>query len=110
MSDEAGVDAAGAARITMVTPSSVPLGAHRVAVYAADGTLLGWQSVTVALGAWGITSGNFRNRLLKLQQFTVYVEGIKGFPNSEVRKQRGGLGKRWARRLRPPLAYGGNRV
>ena len=38
----------GAARITMVTPSSVPLGAHRVAVYAADGTLLGWQSVTVA--------------------------------------------------------------
>ena len=38
----------GAARSTMVTPSSVPLGALRVAVYAADGTLLGWQSVTVA--------------------------------------------------------------
>ena len=38
----------GAARITMVTPSSLPLGAHRIAVYAADGTLLGWQSVTVA--------------------------------------------------------------
>lgn len=32
----------------MATPSSLPLGAHRIAVYAADGTLLGWQSVTVA--------------------------------------------------------------
>jgi len=38
----------GSARITMATPSSLPLGAHRIAVYAADGTLLGWQSVTVA--------------------------------------------------------------
>lgn len=38
----------GGARIAMTIPSSLPLGAHRVAVYAADGTLLGWQAVTVA--------------------------------------------------------------
>ncbi|WP_411700016.1 metallophosphoesterase [Conyzicola sp.] len=46
--------ALGAARIgadstvRVVTPSSLPVGEHRIAAYSATGVLLGWQRVTVA--------------------------------------------------------------
>jgi hypothetical protein len=49
--------ALGAARIgadstvRVITPSSLPTGEHRVAVYSATGALLGWQRVTVVAAA-----------------------------------------------------------
>jgi hypothetical protein len=43
---EATVDAAGTVRARI--PSDAPLGDHRVVVYAADGTLIGWAPVRVA--------------------------------------------------------------
>lgn len=43
------LSAAGA--ITVTIPADAALGAHRIAVYAADGTLLGWAGIRIAAGA-----------------------------------------------------------
>lgn len=47
------LNAAGA--ITVTVPADAPAGAHRLAVYAADGTLLGWASIRVT--ASGVSTG-----------------------------------------------------
>lgn len=46
--------AAGA--ITVTIPADAALGAHRIAVYAADGTLLGWADLRVTEAAGGLAS------------------------------------------------------
>lgn len=43
------LSAAGA--ITVTIPADAALGAHRIAVYATDGTLLGWADIRIAAGA-----------------------------------------------------------
>ena len=48
------VSAAGTVRV--VIPADAPAGAHRIAVLAADGTLIGWDNVTVAAGARALAS------------------------------------------------------
>ena len=43
------LSAAGA--ITVTSPADAALGAHRIAVYAADGALLGWADIRIAAGS-----------------------------------------------------------
>lgn len=42
--------------ITVTIPTDAALGAHRIAVYAVDGTLLGWADVRITAGAGGLAS------------------------------------------------------
>lgn len=42
--------------LTVTIPTDAALGAHRIAVYAADGTLLGWADIRVTAGAGGLAS------------------------------------------------------
>ena len=42
--------------ITVTIPTDAALGAHRIAVYAADGTLLGWADIRVTAGAGGLAA------------------------------------------------------
>ncbi|WP_435743210.1 lamin tail domain-containing protein [Microbacterium sp. PMB16] len=42
--------------ITVTVPTDAALGAHRVAVYATDGTLLGWADIRVTAGAGGLAT------------------------------------------------------
>ena len=46
--------AAGA--ITVTIPTDAPLGAHRIAVYDADGALLGWADIRIAGGTGGLAT------------------------------------------------------
>jgi hypothetical protein len=48
------LSAAGA--ITVTVPTDAALGAHRIAVYDADGVLLGWADIRVADGAGGLAA------------------------------------------------------
>lgn len=48
------LSASGAISVTI--PTDAALGAHRIAVYAADGTLLGWADIRVTAGAGGLAS------------------------------------------------------
>ncbi|GAA1706815.1 hypothetical protein GCM10009808_26040 [Microbacterium sediminicola] len=45
------------ASVTVTIPTSLPLGSHRIALYSADGTLIGWQSVTVGIPTVADTAG-----------------------------------------------------
>ncbi|MEV7692827.1 LamG-like jellyroll fold domain-containing protein [Microbacterium sp. NPDC089189] len=47
---------AGTARL--VTPTSLPTGAHRLALYTADGDLIGWDAVTITAPVDGGTGGD----------------------------------------------------
>jgi hypothetical protein len=51
-----GVVADGAVSLTV--PETVPFGEHRFALYAADGTVIGWDSVTVVDPAGGSDGGS----------------------------------------------------
>ena len=42
--------------LTVTIPTDAALGAHRIAVYAADGTLLGWADIRITAGAGGLAS------------------------------------------------------
>ncbi|WP_223626491.1 lamin tail domain-containing protein [Microbacterium sp. EST19A] len=42
--------------ITVTIPTDAALGAHRIAVYAADGTLLGWADIRVTASAGGLAA------------------------------------------------------
>ncbi|MDF2560829.1 MAG: hypothetical protein K0R99_2275 [Microbacterium sp.] len=45
-----------AGSITVTVPTDAALGAHRIAVYDADGALLGWADIRVAEGAGGLAA------------------------------------------------------
>ena len=45
-----------AGSITVTVPTDAALGAHRIAVYDADGALLGWADIRVADGAGGLAA------------------------------------------------------
>ncbi|WP_417507278.1 lamin tail domain-containing protein [Microbacterium sp.] len=45
-----------AGSITVTVPTDAALGAHRIAVYDADGVLLGWADIRVADGAGGLAA------------------------------------------------------
>lgn len=40
--------ASGTGSVSVIIPADAPLGDHRIAVFAADGSLIGWAAVTVA--------------------------------------------------------------
>ena len=42
--------------LTVTVPMDAPLGAHRIAVYAADGTLLGWADLRVTAAGEGLAA------------------------------------------------------
>ncbi|WP_431806859.1 lamin tail domain-containing protein [Microbacterium paraoxydans] len=45
-----------AGAITVTVPADAPLGAHRIAVFAADGTLLGWADLRINEGPGGLAA------------------------------------------------------
>jgi hypothetical protein len=51
------VQADATGTIAVRIPADAPVGSHRIAVFAADGTLLGWTAVEVA-AATGATPGD----------------------------------------------------
>lgn len=53
-------------RLTVTIPSSVPAGPHRIAVLAADGTVIGWYGIVVTPAALGVTGGTVTWTLLPL--------------------------------------------
>ena len=48
------LSASGAISVTI--PTDAALGAHRIAVYAADGALLGWADIRIAAEAGGLAT------------------------------------------------------
>jgi LPXTG-motif cell wall-anchored protein len=51
----AALDASG--RITVTIPADAAAGAHRIAVYAANGDLIGWGDLRVTAASGGATDG-----------------------------------------------------
>ena len=50
------------------------------------------QGLAEALKAWGVTEGPFLTFLLSSQNYTYFVEGLRGMSDSEVFDQREGEG------------------
>lgn len=67
------LDASG--RIVVTIPADAPLGDHRLAVYAADGELIGWTGIRITGGALAATGGSSADGALLLAVLLLLAGG-----------------------------------